>query len=67
MPRPKPRKVTLRTPPDLSALSSEDLIAVTVAAPGKVTTEGMPVPWQATPRHSSEANRILRERGVWSR
>jgi hypothetical protein len=64
MARPKPRKVTLRTPPDLSALSDDDLIAIEIGAPGVVTTADAPGPWKATPRHCVEARRIMTARGA---
>ncbi|CAN5679128.1 hypothetical protein BH23GEM6_BH23GEM6_04400 [soil metagenome] len=65
MPRPRKLDVVLRGAPalaDMPAMSTADLTAVAIGAPGDVVTSDSPLPWHATPRHCVTASGILRQR-----
>ncbi len=49
---------------DLATFTDDELVQLTVDAPG-ATTVGWPAEWRASPAYGVEAERILRERGVW--
>jgi hypothetical protein len=69
MPRPSRKGPNRRVGPAMDALdamSTHDLIAITTAAPGMVTTSDHPQPWHASPLYMARAERILRERGAWN-
>ncbi len=48
---------------DLHELSDDELVQLSIDAPGKTTIGG--AEWSASPSFGVEAHRILCERGVW--